>query len=229
MLLKKYIVNKTIIIKILCLSIFLINGCSFASNKAILAEQKIGDFSRIVLIVDQRKKDSSRIAGAAVMNLVRENIRPSDILTKKAFENAVTLVVAMGGSTNTALHLPAIANEMGIKLTLKEIHDISMRTPLLADMKPGGKYVVHIPLYVKLEDDFLATSRLLESLSHIYNFSRDFPERKKGENQYIEIHKNLQNNSQINEMIKQFEKQALEEEVDLSPEIENFLKDLEDN
>tara|TARA_B100000427_G_scaffold329791_1_gene347796 strand:- start:2396 stop:4120 length:1725 start_codon:yes stop_codon:yes gene_type:complete len=92
--------------------------------------------------VDQRKKDSSREAGIAVMNLVRKNIRPSDILTKKAFENAVTLVVAMGGSTNTALHLPAIANEMGIKLTLKEIHDISMRTPLLADMKPGGKYVM---------------------------------------------------------------------------------------
>ena len=93
--------------------------------------------------VDQRKKDSSMEAGEAVMNLVRENIRPSDILTKKAFENAVTLVVAMGGSTNTALHLPAIANEMGITLTLKEIHDISMRTPLLADLKPGGKYVMY--------------------------------------------------------------------------------------
>ena len=93
--------------------------------------------------VDQRKKDSSMEAGKAVMNLVRENIRPSDILTKKAFENAVTLVVAMGGSTNTALHLPAIANEMGISLTLKEIHDISMRTPLLADLKPGGKYVMY--------------------------------------------------------------------------------------
>jgi len=93
--------------------------------------------------VDQRKKDSSKEAGEAVMNLVRENIRPSDILTKKAFENAVTLVVAMGGSTNTALHLPAIANEMGISLTLKEIHDISMRTPLLADLKPGGKYVMY--------------------------------------------------------------------------------------
>jgi len=93
--------------------------------------------------VDQRKKDSSMEAGKAVMNLVRENIRPSDILTKKAFENAVTLVVAMGGSTNTALHLPAIANEMGITLTLKEIHDISMRTPLLADLKPGGKYVMY--------------------------------------------------------------------------------------
>ena len=93
--------------------------------------------------VDQRKKDSSMEAGEAVMNLVRENIRPSDILTKKAFENAVTLVVAMGGSTNTALHLPAIANEMGISLTLKELHDISMRTPLLADLKPGGKYVMY--------------------------------------------------------------------------------------
>ena len=87
--------------------------------------------------VDQRKKDSSMEAGKAVMNLVRENIRPSDILTKKAFENAVTLVVAMGGSTNTALHLPAIANEMGISLTLNE-HDISMRTPLLADLKQEG-------------------------------------------------------------------------------------------
>jgi len=92
--------------------------------------------------VDQRKIASSREAGMAVMNLVRENIRPSDILTRKAFENAVTLVVAMGGSTNTALHLPAIANEMGVKLSLKDIHDISMKTPLLADMKPGGKYLM---------------------------------------------------------------------------------------
>jgi len=92
--------------------------------------------------VDQRKIASSKEAGMAVMNLVRKNIRPSDILTKKAFENAVTLVVAMGGSTNTALHLPAIASEMGVKLTLKDIHNISMRTPLLADMKPGGKYVM---------------------------------------------------------------------------------------
>ena len=92
--------------------------------------------------VDQRKISSSREAGMAVMNLVRENIRPSDILTRKAFENAITLVVAMGGSTNTALHLPAIASEMGVKLSLKDIHDISMKTPLLADMKPGGKYLM---------------------------------------------------------------------------------------
>ena len=92
--------------------------------------------------VDQRKAASSREAGHAVMNLLEKNIRPSDILTRKAFENAVTVVVAMGGSTNTTLHLPAIAHEMGVELTLKDIHDISMRTPLIANMKPGGDYVM---------------------------------------------------------------------------------------
>ena len=76
------------------------------------------------------------------MNLLRKGIRPSDILTREAFENAVTLVVALGGSTNSALHLPAIAYEMGLELTLEDIHDISMRTPLIADMKPGGNYLM---------------------------------------------------------------------------------------
>jgi dihydroxy-acid dehydratase len=92
--------------------------------------------------VSSRKRDSSRRAGGAVMNLLRKGIRPSDILTREAFENAVTLVVALGGSTNSALHLPAIAYEMGIELTLEDIHDISMRTPLIADMKPGGNYLM---------------------------------------------------------------------------------------
>jgi dihydroxy-acid dehydratase len=93
--------------------------------------------------VDQRKIASSRAAGEAVMHLLQEDIRPSDIMTRKAFENAVALVVSMGGSTNTALHLPAIANEAGVPLDLKDIHDISMRTPLLADMKPGGRYLMY--------------------------------------------------------------------------------------
>ena len=87
-------------------------------------------------------KLQGRAAGHAVMNLLRKDIRPADILTRKALENAVAVVVAMGGSTNTTLHLPAIAHEAGIELTLKDIHDISLRTPLIADMKPGGKYVM---------------------------------------------------------------------------------------
>lgn len=106
--------------------------------------------------VDQRKRASSREAGVAVMNLLREGIYPRHILTREAFENAVTLVVAMGGSTNTALHLPAIAHEAGVDLTLEDIHAISMRTPLIADMKPGGRYVMFdldrvggIPLVMK--------------------------------------------------------------------------------
>ena len=92
--------------------------------------------------VDQRKAVSSRAAGHAVMDLLRKDIRPSDILTRKAFENAVAVVVAMGGSTNTTLHLPAIAHEAGVELTLKDIHDISFRTPLIANMKPGGRYLM---------------------------------------------------------------------------------------
>ena len=106
--------------------------------------------------VDQRKRASSREAGVAVMNLLREGIYPRHILTREAFENAVTLVVAMGGSTNTALHLPAIAHEAGIDLKLDDIHDVSMRTPLITDMKPGGRYVMFdldrvggIPLVMK--------------------------------------------------------------------------------
>ncbi len=114
--------------------------------------------------VDQRKRASSREAGVAVMNLLRQGIYPRHILTLEAFENAVTLVVAMGGSTNTALHLPAIAHEAGIDLTLDDIHAISMRTPLIADMKPGGRYVMFdmdrvggIPLVMKrlLDADLL--------------------------------------------------------------------------
>ncbi len=92
--------------------------------------------------VDQRKLASSRRAGEAILHLLREDIRPRDIMTRKAFENAITLVVALGGSTNSALHLPAMAHDAGIKLTLKDIHDIAMRTPLLADLKPGGRYVM---------------------------------------------------------------------------------------
>lgn len=93
-------------------------------------------------MVDQRKLASSRRAGEAILHLLREDIRPRDIMTRKAFENAVTLVVSMGGSTNSALHLPAMAHEMGVELTLRDIREISQRTPLLADLKPGGRFVM---------------------------------------------------------------------------------------
>ncbi len=80
-------------------------------------------------------------SGKAVMNLLAKKIRPRDIVTKKSLENAATIVAATGGSTNAALHLPAIANEIGIKFDLMDVAKIFKKTPYLADLKPGGKYV----------------------------------------------------------------------------------------
>ncbi len=80
-------------------------------------------------------------SGKAVMNLLKKNIRPRDIVTKKSLENAATIVAATGGSTNAALHLPAFANEIGIKFDLMDVAKIFKKTPYLADLKPGGRYV----------------------------------------------------------------------------------------
>ena len=80
-------------------------------------------------------------SGRIVMDLVRANLRPRDILTRKAFENAATVVAASGGSTNAGLHLPALASECGIEFDLHDVAEIFRRTPYIADLKPGGKYV----------------------------------------------------------------------------------------
>lgn len=80
-------------------------------------------------------------SGRAVMELLKKNIRPRDIVTRKSLENAAMVVAATGGSTNAALHLPAMAHEAGIEFDLFDVCDIMRRTPYIADMKPGGKYV----------------------------------------------------------------------------------------
>ena len=80
-------------------------------------------------------------SGKAVMNLIAKGIKPRDIVTRKALENAAVIVAATGGSTNAALHLPAIASECGIDFDIFEIAKIFRKTPYIADMKPGGKYV----------------------------------------------------------------------------------------
>jgi dihydroxy-acid dehydratase len=80
-------------------------------------------------------------SGRAVMALVANNIRPRDIVTLKALENAAVVVGATGGSTNAALHLPAMAHEAGIRFTMQDVAEIMRRTPYIADLKPGGRYV----------------------------------------------------------------------------------------
>lgn len=80
--------------------------------------------------------------GEAIKNLLEKNIRPSDIMTRKAFENAITLVMVLGGSTNAVLHLIAMAKTIGIKLTQDDFQAISDKTPVLSDFKPSGKYLM---------------------------------------------------------------------------------------
>ena len=92
--------------------------------------------------VDHRRDDYAVASGAAVVELIRQGITTRDILTKKAFENAITVVMALGGSTNAVLHLLALANEAEVDLTLEDFQVISSRVPLLADVKPFGKYVM---------------------------------------------------------------------------------------
>ena len=92
--------------------------------------------------VDEERKAFAYQSGKALMQLMRRGILPRDIMTKEAFENALTVALAMGGSTNIALHLPAIAHELGIKLTFDDFTRITCRTPHIADMTPGGKYVM---------------------------------------------------------------------------------------
>jgi dihydroxy-acid dehydratase len=106
----------------------------------------------------------SVLSGQAVMNLLEKNIRPRNIVTRKSLENAAVVVAASGGSTNAALHLPAIANEVGIKFTLEDVTKISKKTPYIADLKPAGRYVAKdlyeiggVPILIKalLDGGFL--------------------------------------------------------------------------
>src|SRR3982750_3155602 len=92
--------------------------------------------------VSEAKKDDCRRAGAAVVEMLKRDLRPLDILTKKAFENAITVVIALGGSTNAVLHLLAMAHSCGVDLKLDDFPRIGRKVPVLADLKPSGKYLM---------------------------------------------------------------------------------------
>ena len=92
------------------------------------------------LAVSEDKKLDAKLAGAAVVNLIEKNIRPRDIMTRKAFENAITVVITLGGSTNAVLHLLAMAHTAGVELGLDDFTEIGKRVPVLCDLKPSGKY-----------------------------------------------------------------------------------------
>jgi dihydroxy-acid dehydratase len=92
--------------------------------------------------ISAAKADDCRRAGAAVLNLIKRGIRPLDIMTREAFENAITVVIALGGSTNAVLHLLAMAWSAGVKLGLDDFTRIGKRVPVLADLKPSGRFLM---------------------------------------------------------------------------------------
>jgi dihydroxy-acid dehydratase len=119
-------------------------GGQFTANTMACVAEAIGmalPISGSAPAVDLSRDVYVEAAGRQVMELLRLNIRPRDIMTFEAFENAIAIAAATGGSTNIALHMPALAKECGIKLTLEDVDRVSRRTPTIVDLKPGGKYV----------------------------------------------------------------------------------------
>ncbi|HXG52086.1 MAG TPA: dihydroxy-acid dehydratase [candidate division Zixibacteria bacterium] len=107
------------------------------------------------------KDEAAFAAGRLVVDLLRRNLRPSEVITRQSIENAITAVAATGGSTNAVLHLLAIAREAGVELTIDDFDRISVRTPLIADLKPGGRFVAN-DLY-RAGGIQLVAKRLLEA------------------------------------------------------------------
>ncbi|AKU97840.1 Dihydroxy-acid dehydratase [Labilithrix luteola] len=139
-------------------------GGQFTANTMAMALSLLGLSAMTVNdvpAVDARKADAVRTAGQCVMKLVKERTRPRAILTRAAFENAIAGVAATGGSTNAVLHLLAIAHEAGVSLSLGDFDAIARRTPWLADLKPGGRFMA--PDLEAAGGTRLVASRLLEA------------------------------------------------------------------
>ncbi len=121
-------------------------GGMYTANTMASAMEAIGislPGSCSIPAVDPRKKEDMNRAGRALMELVRRGITPRDIMTREAFENAIRVVMAVGGSTNAVLHLLALAAEANVKLDITDFNSFYETTPTLCDMKPGGKYVMN--------------------------------------------------------------------------------------
>ena len=119
-------------------------GGQFTANTMACVSEAIGlalPLSSALPAPFESRDEYAAASGRAVVNLIEKNIRPRDICTREAFENAAIVVAATGGSTNGGLHLPAMAHEAGIKFTLRDVADAFRRTPWLADLKPGGRFV----------------------------------------------------------------------------------------
>jgi dihydroxy-acid dehydratase len=168
-------------------------GGMYTANTMAAAIEALGmslPYSASTPAVDPGKLEECYRAGAAIRNLLEKDIKPRDIMTRAAFDNAMVVVTVLGGSTNAVLHLIAMAQAVGVKLTIDDFQRVSDRTPYLADLKPSGRYVMEdlhriggTPAVMKylLEHDLLNGECLTVTGKTVAENLADVPDLKQGQ------------------------------------------------
>ncbi len=184
-------------------------GGMYTANTMASAIEALGmslPYSSSTPAVDPGKLEECRKAGAAIQNLLEKDLKPRDIMTRAAFENAMVIVMALGGSTNAVLHLIAMARAVDVKLTLNDFQAVSRRVPFLADLKPSGKYVMEdlhdvggIPAVMKylLEKGFLDGDCLTVTGKTVAENLKDLPGLKAGQDVFLPIEKPIKASGHI--------------------------------
>ncbi|OGI45815.1 MAG: dihydroxy-acid dehydratase [Candidatus Muproteobacteria bacterium RBG_16_65_34] len=184
-------------------------GGMYTANTMASAIEALGmslPYSSSVPAVEPGKLKECLDAGAAIRNLLEQDIKPRDIMTRAAFENAMVVVMALGGSTNAVLHLIAMARAVDVKLTIDDFQAVSRRVPLLADLKPSGKYVMEdlhnvggTPAVMKylLEKGFIHGDCLTVTGKTVAENLKDVPGLKPGQDVFMPVEKPLKPSGHI--------------------------------
>ena len=184
-------------------------GGMYTANTMASAIEALGmslPYSSSTPAVDPGKLAECLSAGVAIKNLLENDIKPRDIMTRAAFENAMVIVMALGGSTNAVLHLIAMARAVDVPLTIDDFQKVSNRVPFLADLKPSGKYVMEdlhnvggIPAVMKylLEKELIDGSCLTVTGKTIAENLKDLPGLKDGQDVFLPIEKPIKASGHI--------------------------------
>mmetsp|Transcript_4430 Transcript_4430/g.12772 ORF Transcript_4430/g.12772 Transcript_4430/m.12772 type:complete len:619 (-) Transcript_4430:894-2750(-) len=184
-------------------------GGMYTANTMASAIEALGmslPYSSSVPAEDPMKQVECRLAGQAILNLMKRDIKPRDIMTKTAFENAIVTVMALGGSTNAVLHLLAMARAAGVELTIDDFQRISDSTPFIADLKPSGRFVmedVHkvggVPAVLKylLEKGLIDGSCMTVTGKTMAENLQDLPSLKEGQNVIMPLDQPIKNSGHI--------------------------------
>ena len=184
-------------------------GGMYTANTMASAIEAMGmslPYSSSIPAVEPEKMAECRRAGAAVKHLLEIDLRPRDIMTRQAFENAMVLITVLGGSTNAVLHLIAMARAMDVELTVDDFQAVSDRTPFLADLKPSGRYVMEdlhnvggTPAVMKflLDNDMIDGSCMTVTGKTIAENLADLPGLKDGQDVLMPLDKPIQENGHI--------------------------------